>query len=80
MVRTTRMFETFRTNPKHYFLDGLANLIVSTSVGTLILGPLSQWTFDQYTVYWITSPIFAFTVGPLFGRFLNIWRKAWKYT
>lgn len=69
----------FKTKPKNYILDGLANLIVSVSVGTFILGVLAHWNLDQYIVYWITSPIFAFTVGPFFGRFLNIWRKVWRY-
>jgi hypothetical protein len=64
---------------KSLVLDGIANYIFFVPIITT-MGYFSGWIWEQFVVYWITSIPVGIFGGMIFGRFLNVWRKGFRYT
>jgi hypothetical protein len=61
-------------------IDGTASIIFwSIQVAVFVVALLHYWTWQQY-FSWLFAYIFlSLPFAPLFGRFLNVYRKRLRY-
>lgn len=65
---------------RKYFLDGLSNYVFFMPVVGVMTGILAHWTMEQFLTYAVgTALVIAFCFGAIYGRFLNLWRRKFKY-